>query len=83
MAQHTENRIALSEGESVWFREKMAHPGIAAAQRRDRTLAWIADHMEIQLTTTGFIMIAVKPLPLGMGSVKMSLLTPRPKMNPV
>lgn len=57
MAQHTENRNALSEGESVGFREKMVHPDIAAAQRRDQALVWIAEHVDIQLTTTGFIVI--------------------------
>ena len=67
MAQHTENRIVLSEDESVGFREKMAHPGIAAARRRNQALVWIAEHVDIQLTTTGFIMTAVKPLPLGTG----------------
>lgn len=55
MAQHTVNCVVLSEGESVGFREKMAHPDIAAAQRRDQALVWIAEHVDIQLTTTGFI----------------------------
>lgn len=39
------------------FREKMVHPDIAAAQRRDQALVWIAEHVDIQLTTTGFIVI--------------------------
>lgn len=54
MAQHTENRIVLSEDESVGFREKMAHPDIAAAQHRDQALVWIANHMDIQSTQVGF-----------------------------
>ena len=59
MAQHIENRIVLSEDESVVFREKMAHPDITAARRRDRTLAWIEEHIDIQPTRTGFAVTVI------------------------
>ena len=55
MAEYYENRIVLSAEESTAFRQKMDHPSADAAQNRDRNLDWIAEHMDIQITATGFV----------------------------
>lgn len=55
MAEYYENRIVLSAEESEVFRQRMDHPDREAVRRRDMHLSWIEEHMEIQVTPTGFI----------------------------
>lgn len=55
MANYYENRIVLSAEESAVFCQRMNHPDVDAEQSRDQNLAWIAQHMGIQMTATGFI----------------------------
>lgn len=55
MAEYYENRIVLSAEESAAFRQKMNHPDVNVERNRDRNLGWIAGHMDIQMTSTGFV----------------------------